>query len=63
MGSIHHLCFQTFPNVLEPLCPLNWDGFAAFKETMTGVVGTDAWDISPYVFSLSVLSQLKEQFQ
>lgn len=50
-------------NVSEPSCPLNTEGFTAFKEMMTGVIGTDAWDISPYLHSLAVLRQLKEQFQ
>lgn len=46
----------------EPLCPLSANGLAAFMEEMSGVVGTDVWDISPYLHSLDVLRPLKQLY-
>ena len=50
-------------HVSEPSCPLNTEGFTAFQETMTGVIGTDPWDVSPYLHALAILRQLKAQSQ
>ena len=47
----------------EPLCPLSANGLAAFTEEMSGVVGTDVWDISPYLHSLDVLRPLKQLYR
>ena len=44
--------------VAEPLCPLSAEGLSAFTEGMAGVVGTDIWDISPYLRSLDILHSL-----
>ena len=48
--------------VAEPLCPSSADGLAAFTEEMSGVAGTDVWDISPYLHSLDVLRPLKQVY-
>jgi len=48
--------------VAEPLCALSADRLAAFTEEMSGVAGTDLWDISPYMHSLDVLSLLKQLY-
>ena len=48
--------------VAEPLCPLSANGLAAFTGEMSGVVGTDVWDISPYLHSLDVLRPLKQLY-
>jgi len=48
--------------VAEPLRPLSANGLAAFTGEMSGVVGTDAWDISPYLHSLDVLRPLKQLY-
>ena len=50
-------------HVSEPSFPLNTEGFTAFQEVMTGVVGTDPWDVSTYLQALAILRQLNAQSQ
>ena len=50
-------------HVSEPSFPLNTEGFTAFQEIITGVVGTDPWDVSPYLHALAILRQLKAPSQ
>lgn len=48
-------------HVMEPTWPLDAENLVTFEEMMSGVVGIDTWDISPYIYALDVLCQLKER--
>ena len=48
-------------HVMEPTWPLDAGHIATFEEKMSGICGTDTWDISPYIKALDVLRQLKER--
>jgi len=48
-------------HVMEPTWPLDAADHATFQDRMSGLRGTDMWDISPYINALDVIRQLKEQ--